>query len=87
MIVEIRASFTKDAKKSPASVQNQLSLIIEDLHQASTLSEISNCKKLSGYKNAYRIRNGNYRIGFLSIDNKIELVRVLNRKDIYRYFP
>jgi len=87
MIVDIKSSFQKDAKKLPPQIQNQLYIIIENLERSSTLSEISNCKKLIGTKNAYRIRSGNYRIGFLFANNKIELIRVLNRKEIYRYFP
>jgi mRNA-degrading endonuclease RelE of RelBE toxin-antitoxin system len=30
---------------------------------------------------------GDYRIGFIFEENIIKLSRVLNRKDIYRYFP
>lgn len=46
-----------------------------------------NAEKLSGSKDAYRIRLGNYRIGIYKEDNKVILSRVLNRKEIYRYFP
>jgi mRNA-degrading endonuclease RelE of RelBE toxin-antitoxin system len=42
---------------------------------------------MTGYKNAYRIRLGNYRIGFLMIADELILNRVLYRKDIYDYFP
>ena len=87
MIVEVRSSFQKDAKKLPSQIQVQLYNVIENIHNTSSLSEILNCKKLKGFRNAYRIRMGNYRIGFLYVDNIIELVRILNRKDIYRYFP
>jgi mRNA interferase RelE/StbE len=64
MIVEVRSSFQRDAKKLPAQIQHQLFNIIENLHDSSSLSEIINCKKLTGFRNAYRIRLGNYRIGF-----------------------
>ena len=87
MIVEVRSSFQKDTKKLPSQIQVQLYNVIENIHNTSSLSEILNCKKLKGFRNAYRIRMGSYRIGFLYVDNKIELVRILNRKDIYRYFP
>ena len=30
---------------------------------------------------------GNYRIGFLFEDETVKLSRVLNRKDVYKYFP
>ncbi len=49
--------------------------------------EIPNLKKMKGYKNAYRIRFGEYRIGLLFENNNIKLSRVMNRKEIYRYFP
>lgn len=45
------------------------------------------CKKLTGFKNAYRIRMGEYRIGFVFENGTIELIRILGRKDIYKYFP
>ncbi len=49
--------------------------------------EIPHLKKMKGYKNAYRIRFGDYRIGFLFENNSIVLSRVMNRNEIYRYFP
>ena len=51
------------------------------------MRDIKNFKKLKGYKNAYRIKIGDYRIGVF-IENKIvEFARVVHRKDIYRVFP
>lgn len=87
MIIEIRKSFQKDALKLPAPAQIQLRKIINVLSHAKKLSELSSCKKLTGFKNAYRIRMGEYRIGFIFENEVIELVRVLGRKEIYKYFP
>jgi mRNA interferase RelE/StbE len=42
---------------------------------------------MTGFKNAWRVRLGNYRVGFFSENDIAEFVRVLNRKEIYRYFP
>ncbi len=39
------------------------------------------------FLNRYRMRIGNYRIGFESRDNRVEMVRVLHLNEIYRYFP
>jgi mRNA interferase RelE/StbE len=50
-------------------------------------TQLADCKKLTGYKTAYRIRMGQYRIGFYYEHKTIELVRILHRKEIYRYFP
>lgn len=87
MNIEVRKSFQKDALKLPAPIQVQLSKLIDRLTQISKLTEISSCKKLTGFKNAYRIRMGEYRIGFIFENETVELVRVLSRKNIYRYFP
>jgi mRNA interferase RelE/StbE len=83
----IRKSFKKDAEKLPASTKILLINIIEKIESADKLANITSCKKIKGSTNAYRIRLGNYRIGFYFEDGAIELVRILNRKDIYKYFP
>ena len=87
MNIDIRKTFTKDADKLPANIQQQLSLIITNLQQAKQLTQIKDCKKIKSSKTAYRIRLWQYRIGFFFENETIELVRVLGRKDIYKYFP
>ena len=87
MNIGIRKSFEKDALKLPAYIQIQLAQVIEKISPAKKISEISSCKKLVGFKNAYRIRLGSYRIGFFFENETIEFVRILDRKNIYRYFP
>jgi mRNA interferase RelE/StbE len=42
---------------------------------------------MKGYTNFYRIKTGDYRIGFEYKDGEIIIYRVLHRKDIYKYFP
>lgn len=86
MILLIDRSFEKDAKKLPKEVQLKLKEIINLIQLSSNFSEL-NAEKLAGSKDAYRIRLGNYRIGIYKEDNTIILSRVLNRKEIYRYFP
>jgi mRNA-degrading endonuclease RelE of RelBE toxin-antitoxin system len=61
--------------------------VIQEIILKNKLSELSSCKKLSGFKTAYRIRLGNFRIGFFYEKNTVELVRVLDRKNMYKYFP
>jgi mRNA interferase RelE/StbE len=87
MKYEIRESFVKDSLKLPAKIQNDIAAAIHKIEKAGKISELPSCKKLQGYKTAYRIRIGNYRIGFFYEKNTIELVRVLDRKNMYRYFP
>lgn len=44
-------------------------------------------EKLQGYKNCYKVRFGNYRVGLKYENNTISFDRVLHRKEIYKYFP
>jgi mRNA-degrading endonuclease RelE of RelBE toxin-antitoxin system len=62
-------------------------LIIGNLEKVSQPLQLDNCKKLTGFKAAYRIRMGQYRIGFYYENKSAELVRILHRREIYRYFP
>ena len=45
------------------------------------------CRKLKGEKKLWRIRVGDYRVGFVFEDGAVTFVRYLDRKEIYRYFP
>jgi len=84
----IDRSFEKDIKKvADKKIQNLVADFIEDIPLISKLSELSNCKKLKGSKNCYRIRIGDYRIGFIFEKNTIELIRFLHRSKIYNFFP
>jgi mRNA interferase RelE/StbE len=88
MKVLIDKAFEKDtAKVTDKNLLNSIADCIEDIQQLEKLSEISNCKKLKGSKNAYRIRIGNYRIGFVFENQNVEFVRFLHRSKIYNNFP
>jgi mRNA-degrading endonuclease RelE of RelBE toxin-antitoxin system len=62
-------------------------LVFTTLPDATSLQELPNVKALVGTSNRYRIRIGSYRIGFEVNGDQIELMRVLHRRDFYRYFP
>ena len=89
MIIEFTKHFQKDFRQL-ADVGNLSELIndsIENVLAAKSISEIKNIKKMTGYKDYYRIRVGSYRIG-LKIENNIVIFSVLkHRKDIYKRFP
>lgn len=87
MKVEIRSSFVKSAKKLPSALKNKVSDIISEMQTATSIRELSNCKKMTGYKTAYGIKLEDYRIGFFYEKDIIDLTTVMPRKDIYRYFP
>ena len=58
-----------------------------NIQNVESLSGIRNIKKLQSDENDYRLRIGNFRIGFSIVDGSIVLKRFLHRKDIYKYFP
>lgn len=83
-------TFFKDLDKLKNKLLHaKIDKIIEEIKTTSTLSEIKNLKKLSTgkTKDYYRLRIADYRIGIRIIESKIIFVRILHRKDIYRYFP
>jgi len=88
MKVEVQKSFEKDITKVK---QRELAIkvlaVINSLKTYQKLSEIPKLKKINANDNYYRIRIGEYRIG-LKVDNEtLILLRFMNRKDIYKYFP
>ena len=88
MKVIVSRQFEKDTEKElNKTMQLKLAVLIEELQQTPSLIGIANVKKLKGYKTAYRIKMGDYRIGFLLETDTVMLSRVMNRKEIYRYFP
>ncbi len=81
-------SFEKDLKAvRDKKIRNNISKIIEEIRAANSTHEIKAISKLQGYKSYYRIRIRDYRIGIEIIDENVIFVRILHRKDIYRYFP
>lgn len=88
MQVVFRDSFYKDLDKlSDKSIKKKLVTIIDRVEAAASLNEIPSLKKLQGFNQYYRIRVGDYRLGIYYDKNKVEFVRLLLRKDIYKYFP
>jgi len=82
--VEFRKSFEKDLGKiQDEDLLLRIKTVIEQVETAESLLEISNIKKLKADGNYYRIRVGDYRIGFVEDENMITFVRVLHRKEIY----
>jgi mRNA interferase RelE/StbE len=88
MKIEFRKSFEKDLNNiKDVNLLKRVKLVIEEIENTNSLQEINNLKFLKSFNNYYRIRVNNYRLGISINDNVITLVRILHRKEIYRYFP
>lgn len=89
MKVEFDKSFEKSLNKiRNKSLYPRIERIILECEKANSITDLENVKKLTGFRIYYRIRIGEYRIGFESIDlNTIRFILISHRKDIYRSFP
>ena len=86
MKIVYSTQFTKDVKKYP-ELKNKVFKVIETFRQANSLSELKNIKKLQSSGNFFRVKIGNFRLGFSYSENTIIFKRFLRRKDMYKYLP
>jgi mRNA interferase RelE/StbE len=89
VIIEFDSSFIKSLEKiSDTRVLNRIAVALEKSETAERIQAIPNVKKLIGFADYYRIKVGDYRLGFEKIDEQtIRFVLAAHRKDIYRKFP
>ena len=88
MIYEFEKSFIRDFRKIKSKILAKAILeCIDQISNASSVSDINNLRKLTGYKDAYRIRTGDYRIGIIVENEKVTFVAFAHRNEIYKRFP
>ena len=88
MKVLFRESFARDLRRiEDREVTRRIQQAVESVEQAATLQDVPNLKRLRAKGRYYRIRVGNYRLGLTIDEDEVSFVRVLHRREIYRYFP
>ncbi len=89
MKVQYRESFLRDLKKLKGQpvYDKVFEFAFTTLPQGDRLADITGVKAMRGHSNRYRIRIGNYRVGMEVSGDNIEAIRVLHRREFYRYFP
>lgn len=89
MEVRYRKLFLKDFKKLKGQpvYEKVYNLAFITLPAMEVLQSLSQVKAMKGFPNRYRIRMGNYRIGIEVNGDTVEMMRVLHRREFYRYFP
>jgi mRNA interferase RelE/StbE len=86
--VRFRASFVSDLQAvREKSLHQRIKTLIAKVESGQTLSEVPNLKKLRGGGAYYRVRVGDYRVGLAVEEDVVIFVRVLHRREVYRYFP
>lgn len=88
MKTEFLRQFYKDLDKiSEQKTFDDIRSSIKNVEEVSMKRDIRNLKKQKGYKNVFRIKIGDFRIGVFIENETVEFARVVHRKDIYRVFP
>ena len=88
MRVSFEASFARDLKGiKDRALLRRLEQVIQEAKTARALNEIKHLARMRSEAGFYRIRLGDYRVGIEVVGDHVIFVRILHRKDIYRYFP
>jgi len=89
MKVLYKPSFLKDLKRiyGTPEFDRIRKLAFEDVLNWSDLTKQHQVKRLTSKDGAYRVRVGDYRVGFFFSGRTVIFARALHRREIYRYFP
>ncbi|MCB0794858.1 MAG: type II toxin-antitoxin system RelE/ParE family toxin [Flavobacteriales bacterium] len=87
MEVEFLRAFEKDLTRSNAAMRKKVLQLINKLESMDGLDGLPQARRLSGHKDAYRIRIGDHRLGCFVSGEKVLFARLLHRKEVYRFFP
>ena len=85
MEIKFRKQFLKDLATIPSGQREQIEHLVFEIIPAEKSEQVfKRASKMKGYAGYYKIRVGDYRIGFYVEENTVEFQRVLHRKEIYR---
>ena len=86
MKVEYSKQFVKAAYKLTGKYKLSLKRIVSEVMQANDVTDLTNCIKMVGFKNSYRIKMGDYRLilVFKVIEDVILFELLLSRGEVYR---
>lgn len=88
MKVVFKKTFLRDLERIPKDARRRVDdLVFRKIPAAKELRDIPDIVKLKGYDQYFRIRAGDYRVGLELREDALVLVRILDRKEIYRRFP
>jgi mRNA interferase RelE/StbE len=86
--VRFKESFARDLRTlKDKPLLGRIRALIEDVEKAETVVDVAGLKKLRGGGAYYRVRVGDYRVGLAVEEDMVAFVRVLHRREVYRYFP
>ena len=81
MKIRIRKSALKDLRRLSKADKKRIHAAIGKLNG---FPDVPNCRKLTNFEPAYRMRVGDYRVLFDVVGEEIEIGRILHRRESYR---
>lgn len=88
MQVQYKRKFLKELAKIPSNKVKQIEAFVFDtLPEYENLADTGKVEKMTGYKDCFKVRFGQYRIGLTKINNVITIETIKHRKEIYKFFP
>lgn len=87
--VEYTKRFLKELASLPVDIQVRVESIVFKELESDNPFDLRYLSKMKGYKDKYKIRVGDFRIG-LTVDKKARTIicqRVAHRREIYQIFP
>jgi mRNA interferase RelE/StbE len=80
--------FLKQLARIPTLKRAKIeSFVFEILPLVRSVTETGNIEKMQGYVDYYKVRFGSYRVGMKLEQDVLILEAVMDRKEIYRFFP
>lgn len=87
MKIDYSKEFERSLKKLSGKMLDSVRRVIREVKEAEDIKDITDCKKLIGYRNAYRIRIGDYRALFTFhieiVDDTIKFKYLVSRGEAY----
>jgi mRNA interferase RelE/StbE len=88
MIILYQKKFLKDLARVPLQQRKKIEhYVFNELPAFKSFKQVGGAEKMTGYPHYFKIRFGDYRLGFHFSHETLTLERILHRKEIYRYFP
>ena len=81
--IEVKRSAQKEIRKLPKGIRQK---VVEKIDKLAINPLPPETEKIKGLENAYRIRQGSYRILYYVYKNSlmVSVIRVRDRKEVYR---
>lgn len=88
MIVRYNKKFLKQLAQVPSEIRKKIeTFAFQELPGAASIGETGKIEKMQGYSGYYKARFGSYRVGIRLETGVVTLMVVMDRKEVYKFFP